>query len=162
MSEVLWPEAGQAAPDFSLPDATGALYDLAAFSGRWLVLYFYPRDLTSGCTTEAVEFSALLPRFVALDAAVVGISRDAPASHGKFINQNGLTVLLLSDVDVAVHKAYGVWRLKKSYGKEALGVVRSTFLIDPHGVVRHVWPKVARTAGHAEAVLQTLTGLVKG
>lgn len=162
MSEVLWPEAGQPAPDFSLPDASGRVHSLADFAGRWLALYFYPRDMTSGCTTEALEFSTLMPRFVELGAAVVGISRDAPASHEKFIVKNDLTVQLLSDPDTAVHKAYGAWRLKKAYGKESMGVVRSTFLIDPEGVVRRAWPKVAKAAGHAAAVLDALTGLAQG
>ena len=162
MNEALWPEAGQPAPDFSLPDASGGVHSLAEFAGRWLVLYFYPRDMTSGCTTEALEFSSLLPRFVELHAAVVGVSRDAPASHEKFIVKNDLTVLLLSDEDLAAHKAYGAWRMKKAYGKESLGVVRSTFLIDPQGVVRQAWPKVPKAAGHAEKVLAALTGLAKG
>lgn len=157
-----WPAEGQAAPQFSLPAADGSLHGLADFAGNWLVLYFYPKDLTSGCTTEALEFSALLPRFVALGAAVVGISRDAPATHEKFIIRNDLTVLLLSDPDAVAHRAYGAWRLKKAYGKESVGAVRSTFLIDPQGVVRKVWPKVARAAGHADAVLAALTQLSGG
>lgn len=157
MSDEPWPKPGDAAPDFALPDAAGAVHSLADFAGRFLVLYFYPKDLTSGCTTEALEFTALLPQFAALGAAVVGISRDKPASHAKFIDKNDLKILLLSDPDLVAHNAYGAWRMKKLYGKESLGAVRSTFLIDPQGAVRQAWPKVAKAAGHAEAVLAALT-----
>jgi thioredoxin-dependent peroxiredoxin len=162
MTDSSWPEAGDKAPDFVLPDAAGREHALADFAGRWLVLYFYPKDATSGCTAEALEFSSLRPRFAALGAAVVGVSRDAPASHAKFIAQNDLTVLLLSDPDHAVHEAYGAWRLKKAYGKETVGAVRSTYLIDPTGVVRQAWPKLAKAAGHAQAVLLALTQLTGG
>ena len=162
MTEATWPEVGSKAPDFSLPDADGRIHTLAEFAGRWLVLYFYPKDSTSGCTTEALEFSSLMPRFVALEAAVVGISRDKPASHAKFITTNALTVQLLADTELTALTAYGAWRLKKNYGKETLGTVRSTVLIDAQGVVRHVWPKVAKAAGHAAAVLATLTEMAGG
>jgi len=162
MSDTPWPEAGIAAPDFALPDAEGRLARLSDFAGRWLVLYFYPKDLTSGCTVEALEFTALVPQFAALDAAVVGVSRDTPATHTKFIDKNALTVSLLADAEHGVHAAYGAWRLKKAYGKESVGAVRSTFLIDPQGVVRRAWPKVAKAAGHAQAVLAALTQLRAG
>lgn len=162
MTEATWPEAGQPAPDFALPDADGRVHTLADFAGRWLVLYFYPKDMTSGCTTEALEFSTLMPQFVTLGAAVVGVSRDKPASHARFITKNDLTVQLLADTELAALTAYGAWRLKKSYGKESPGTVRSTVLIDPQGVVRHVWPKVAKAAGHAADVLATLTGMAGG
>jgi len=157
MSETPWPEPGTPAPDFTLPDAGGTLHRLADFAGRWLVLYFYPKDLTAGCTTEALEFSALVPQFAAQEAAVVGVSRDTPDTHTKFIRKNALTVLLLSDADHTAHMAYGAWRLKRTYGKETVGAVRSTFLIDPAGVLRQAWPKVAKVAGHAQAVLTALT-----
>ncbi|WP_300164086.1 peroxiredoxin [Solidesulfovibrio sp.] len=156
MSDEIWPMPGRPAPDFRLPDAAGVLHSLADFAGRWLVLYFYPKDLTSGCTTEALEFTDLLPRFEALGAAVVGVSRDKPASHAKFIDKHALSVLLLSDPELAAHNAYGVWRMKKMCGKECMGAVRSTFLIDPKGMVRQAWPKVAKAAGHAAAVLAAL------
>ena len=159
MTETLWPGEGSPAPDFSLSDADGRIRSLADFSGRWLVLYFYPKDSTSGCTTEAVEFSGLLPRFLALGANVVGVSRDKPASHRKFIDKHELTVTLLSDPDTATLAGYGAWREKKVCGKDCVGTVRSTFLIDPKGVVRKAWPQVAKAAGHAEAVLAALTGL---
>lgn len=157
MSETPWPEPGNPAPDFALPDAEGTVHRLADFAGRWLVLYFYPKDLTSGCTTEAVEFSALMPQFAEQEAAVVGVSRDTPDTHAKFIRKNELTVLLLSDPERVAHMAYGAWRLKRAYGKESEGAVRSTFLIDPTGVLFQAWPKVAKTAGHAQAVLTALT-----
>ena len=162
MTDTAWPEAGAPAPDFALPDAAGNLHRLADFAGRWLVLYFYPKDMTSGCTAEAVEFSALLSAYAALGAAVVGVSRDAPVIHARFAAKNALTVLLLSDPDAAVHAAYGAWRQKMAYGKEYVGAIRSTFLIDPSGVVRQVWPKVAKAAGHAQAVLASLTQLHSG
>lgn len=162
MSDQPWPAEGQPAPDFVLSDAKGQTHALADFSGRWLVLYFYPKDATSGCTAEAVEFSSLLPHFIALGAAVVGISRDKPASHAKFIARHDLTVQLLSDPDTAVHQAYGAWRPKKVCGKDCLGVMRSTFLIDPKGLVRQTWPQVAKAAGHAAAVLAALKQLAGG
>ena len=159
MSETSWPVAGDPAPDFNLPDADGRLHALADFTGKWLVLYFYPKDSTSGCTTEAVEFSGLLPRFLALGAVVVGVSRDKPASHRKFIDKHELTVTLLSDPELTSLAAYGAWREKKVCGKDCLGTVRSTFLIDPKGVVRKAWPQMAKAAGHAETVLAALTEL---
>ncbi len=162
MSEHPWPVEGQPAPDFALPDAGGRVHTLADHAGRWLVLYFYPKDSTSGCTTEALEFSELLPRFAALGADVVGVSRDKPASHAKFIDKNNLTVRLLSDMETAVLSAYGAWRQKKVCGKDCTGTVRSTFLVDPQGVVRKSWPQVAKAAGHAAAVLDVLTELAKG
>lgn len=162
MSEAVWPEAGTVAPAFILPDEAGREHALADFAGRWVVLYFYPKDCTSGCTTEAVEFSTLMAQFAAQGAAVIGVSRDTPASHTKFILQNDLTVLLLCDPDHAVHEAYGAWRLKKAYGKETVGAVRSTFLIDPSGVVRQAWPKVAKAAGHAANVLSALEKMTGG
>lgn len=162
MTEPVWPEAGSPAPAFTLPDEAGRAHALADFAGRWVVLYFYPKDCTSGCTTEALEFSSLMAKFAALRAAVIGVSRDTPASHAKFILQNDLTVLLLCDPDHAVHEAYGAWRLKKAYGKETVGAVRATFLIGPDGVVRRAWPKVAKAAGHAAAVLMALEKLTGG
>ncbi len=159
MSDAPWPVVGDPAPDFSLPDADGRVHSLADYSGKWLVLYFYPKDSTSGCTTEAVEFSGLLPRFLALGATVVGVSRDKPASHRKFIDKHELTVTLLSDPELAVLTAYGAWREKKVCGKDCLGTVRSTFLIDPKGVVRGAWGQVAKAAGHAQTVLDELTRL---
>ena len=159
MSETPWPVEGDPAPDFNLPDADGRRRALADYTGKWLVLYFYPKDSTSGCTTEAVEFSGLLPRFLALGADIVGVSRDKPASHRKFIDKHELTVTLLCDPELATLTAYGAWREKKVCGKACVGTVRSTYLIDPKGVVRHAWPQMAKAAGHAETVLAALTAL---
>ena len=145
-------EVGDAAPEFCLPGAPGASNQavcLKSYQGKWLVLYFYPKDNTSGCTREAVDFTAALPALHELDAEVVGISRDSPASHGKFAEKHGLqVVLLLSDQDHKVTEAYGAWALKKMYGKESFGVVRSTFLIDPKGRIARIWRKV-KVEGHA-------------
>ena len=149
-------DIGDAAPQFCLPGMDEREVCLDDFKGKWLVLYFYPKDSTSGCTTEAVEFSGLLPRFMAFGADVVGVSRDKPASHRKFIDKNELTVTLLSDPETATLAAYGAWREKKVCGKACVGTVRSTFLVDPKGVVRKSWGQVAKAAGHAEAVLAAL------
>ena len=160
--EPVWPAEGAPAPDFALPDATGTVRRLGDFAGRWLVLYFYPKDSTAGCTTEALEFSELLPQFTALGAQVVGVSRDSTASHDKFVAKNALTVSLLSDTGRETLQAYGAWRPKKVCGRESLGTVRSTYLIDPQGVVRRAWPTVAKAAGHARAVLEATRALAGG
>ncbi len=153
MSKKLSP--GAAAPAFVLPDSEGEAVSLNDFRGRWVVLYFYPRDNTSGCTTEAIDFTSLAPEFNRLKATIVGVSPDSCESHGKFILKHDLGITLLSDQGRDVLKQYGAWQLKKLYGKETYGVVRSTFLIDGKGIIRHVWEKV-RVAGHAEEVLATL------
>jgi len=151
-------EVGDIAPDFCLPMATGEEFCLKEYKKGWLVLYFYPKDNTSGCTREAVDFTAHLPDFHRLGAEVVGISRDSPASHEKFAAKHGLGVTLLSDQDHKVTEAYGAWALKKMYGKESYGVIRSTFLIDPEGKIAHIWRKVM-VDGHADAVLKRLQKL---
>ncbi|MDD1737618.1 MAG: peroxiredoxin [Methanothrix sp.] len=148
-------DAGDTAPDFCLPGAEGQDICLKDFEGKWLVLYFYPKDSTSGCTREAVDFTAALPQLSDLGAEVLGISRDSPASHRKFAEKHALGIKLASDVDHKVTEAYGAWALKKMYGKESYGVVRSTFLIDPLGKVAHAWRKVS-VKGHAEAVAKKL------
>ena len=148
-------DAGDTAPDFCLPGAEGQDICLKDFEGKWLVLYFYPKDSTSGCTREAVDFTAALPQLSDLGAEVLGISRDSPASHRKFAEKHALGLKLASDVDHKVTEAYGAWALKKMYGKESYGVVRSTFLIDPLGKVAHAWRKVS-VKGHAEAVAKKL------
>ncbi|NOX38255.1 MAG: thioredoxin-dependent thiol peroxidase [Calditrichaeota bacterium] len=151
---------GDQAPDFCLPDASEREVCLKDFRGKWVILYFYPKDNTSGCTTEAVDFTRHLPDYHALNAVVVGISPDSCQSHRKFIDKFGLKVQLLSDPDQRVLKQYGVWQKKKMYGREYMGVVRSTFLIDPEGKVAYIWPKV-KVAGHADAVLKKLQELQK-
>ena len=119
------------------------------------MLYFYPKDNTSGCTREAVDFTQALPILKSLGAEVLGISRDSPASHKKFTEKHSLGIKLASDADHKVTEAYGAWALKKMYGKESYGVMRSTFLIDPQGKVAHAWKKVS-VKGHAEAVAEKL------
>jgi peroxiredoxin Q/BCP len=146
---------GDAAPGFTLPDAAGTDVTLRSKQGSWVVLYFYPKDDTPGCTVEAIDFTAHARDFKDLNAQVIGISPDSCESHRKFILNHGLGILLLSDTDRSVLEGYGVWRLKKMYGKESYGVVRSTFLIDPAGMIRRIWRKVD-VKGHAEEVLSAI------
>ena len=123
------------APDFTLPDADGAPHSLADFRGQWVVLYFYPRDNTPGCTRQACAFAAAYGAFQARNAAVIGVSKDSAASHQKFAAKYELPFLLLSDPDHAVLELYDVWKEKKQYGKVSMGTVRSTYLIGPDGVM---------------------------
>jgi len=151
-------EEGQTAPDFTLPRDGGGEVTLSALRGRPVVLYFYPRDDTSGCTKEALAFTEALPRFEAAGAAVFGISKDTLAAHGKFRDKHGLGVPLLSDSDSDVCERYGVWVEKSMYGKKYFGIERTTFLIDPQGRVARAWRKV-KVSGHAEAVLEAVEAL---
>lgn len=144
---------GDDAPPFRLPSANGGEISLSDFLGKWVVLYFYSKDNTSGCTAEALEFTELKPEFDALNAVIIGISKDSPASHKKFAEQRSLNITLLSDVERKALEAYGAWQLKKTYGKESWGVVRSTVIIDPQGKIARIWPKVAKASGHAAVVL---------
>ncbi len=143
------------APDFCLPDAQGETHCLHDFKGKWVVLYFYPKDNTSGCTKEAVGFSEKIEEIEKLNAVVIGISKDSPKSHAKFIEKHGLKILLLSDEEHKVIEKYEAWGKKKMYGREYWGTIRSTFLIDPQGNIRKVWKKV-RVKGHVEDVLKVL------
>lgn len=145
---------GQMAPDFTLPAAgwSEATLTLSDLRGRLVVLYFYPRDNTPGCTTESQDFSGALPRLRDAGAEVFGLSTDTIASHDRFIAKQTLTVPLLSDVDAAVASAYDVWVQKSQYGRSFMGIERSTILIDGEGRVARIWPKV-RVAGHVDAVL---------
>ncbi|QCS49538.1 thioredoxin-dependent thiol peroxidase [Picosynechococcus sp. PCC 11901] len=152
---------GQAAPDFALTNAQGEARTLADYGGKWLVFYFYPKDNTPGCTTEALDFTALVPEFTALDAVIVGVSPDSEKSHGRFIEKKELAIELLSDPDHQTAEDYGVWQLKKFMGKEYMGIVRSTFLIDPQGQVAAIWSKV-KVKGHAQTVLETLQTQLSG
>jgi peroxiredoxin Q/BCP len=152
------PMNGTPAPPFCLPDAAGEEHCLADLLGRWVALYFYPRDNTSGCTLEARLFSDALPAFEVLGATVIGVSRDSPASHARFAEKHALRHRLLSDEDHAVLERYGVWKEKRLYGKVTMGTERSTFLIDPEGVVRAVWRKV-KVPGHPDAVREALEAL---
>ena len=135
-------EAGTKAPDFTLPDKDGRPVSLSDFRGKKVVLYFYPRDDTPGCTRQACAFAAAYDAFRELDAVVIGVSRDSAASHRKFAEKHGLPFLLLSDPELTVLQAYGVWQEKKLYGKVSMGVVRSTYLIDGEGVIERAMPKV--------------------
>ncbi len=148
-------EAGSKAPGFVLMNSEEKPVSLSDFRGKWLVLYFYPKDNTPGCTTEALDFTALKNRFDNAGAKVVGVSPDSCKRHRNFIEKKGLTVELLCDPEHQALNAYGVWQLKKNYGREYFGVVRTTFLIDPEGKIERIWPKV-RVKGHAETVLNTL------
>lgn len=151
---------GQKAPDFCLPDQNENNVCLKDFDGKWIVLYFYPKDNTSGCTREAQDFTSLKGDFESENAVVLGVSKDSVKSHVKFIEKKELGITLLSDEETTIHQKYDVWRTKKNYGKEYLGTVRSTFLIDTEGNIAKIWDNV-RTNGHAEKVLETLKSLKK-
>lgn len=149
------PETGDRAPDFPLILSDGTTPRLSDYRGRWLVLYFYPKDSTPGCTTEGLDFNARLAEFDALGASVIGASRDSLRSHQNFCAKQGFAFPLASDADEALCRAFDVIREKNMYGRKVLGIERSTFLIDPDGVISHVWRPV-KVPGHAQAVLDTL------
>lgn len=151
-------EAGEPAPEFTLPATRGGTASLGEYAGKFLILFFYPKDDTEVCTREAVAFSEMQPRFTRRKAAVLGVSRDGLADHKAFIAKYKLKVRLGSDEDGAVCNAYGVWQLKQLYGNKFMGIVRSTFLIGPDAVIRRVWRNV-RVPGHVEAVLQVLADI---
>lgn len=150
--------AGEKAPDFSLPRNGGGTVSLSDFAGKPVVLYFYPKDDTSGCTTEAVDFSGMTEDFAKLGATVIGVSPDSVKSHDKFAAKHNLSVVLAADEEHKALEAYGVWKEKSMYGKTYMGVERSTFLIDKSGKVAEVWRKV-KVPGHAEAVLKAAQAL---
>lgn len=135
-------EIGTKAPDFSLPDQNGDIHTLKEYAGRKVVLYFYPRDNTAGCTKQACGFAELYPQFVEKDAVVVGVSKDSVASHKKFEEKYNLPFTLLSDTELQAIKAYDVWKEKKNYGKVSMGVVRTTYLIDENGMIIKAYEKV--------------------
>ena len=153
MTEI--PKVGQPAPKFSAKDQNGNIVSLQDKSDRWLVLYFYPKDNTSGCTTEAKDFTDYAAQFKELSADIIGVSPDSEKSHCKFIDKHNLSIQLLTDPEHEVIESYGAWRLKKFMGKEYMGVVRSTFLISPDGKIAQVWDKV-RVKAHVEKVLSEL------
>ncbi|MDH4413267.1 MAG: thioredoxin-dependent thiol peroxidase [Rhizobium sp.] len=150
--------AGEMAPDFSLPRNGGGTVSLSDFAGKPVILYFYPKDDTSGCTAEAVDFSGLTAEFEKLGATVIGVSPDSVKSHDKFAAKHNLSVVLAADEEHKALEAYGVWREKSMYGKTYMGVERSTFLIDKSGKIADVWRKV-KVPGHAEAVLKAAQAL---
>ena len=152
--------SGEDAPDFCLPDYRGEEHCLRDYRGKWVVLYFYPKDNTSGCTREAKDFSQKKEEFEKLGAVIIGISKDSPKSHARFIEKHNLKILLLSDENHEVIEKYGAWGKKKSYGREYFGTVRSTFLISPEGKIVHVWRNV-RVKGHVDEVLKKLTEVIE-
>lgn len=149
---------GASAPAFDLPRDGGGRVSLAQFKGKPLVLFFYPKDDTSGCTTESLAFTALAGEFEKAGAAVVGMSPDSPAKHDKFIKKHGLSVILAADEDKSTLEAYGVWKEKSMYGRKYMGVERTTVLIGADGKIAAIWDKV-KVPGHAEAVLAAVQNL---
>lgn len=151
-------ESGKRAPAFTLLNQDDEKVKLSDLRGHWVVLYFYPRDNTPGCTVQACEFTEGVEAFTGLDAVILGCSPDSTESHRKFIAKQDLAIDLLSDPDHAVMEKYGAWGEKTLYGKKTTGVIRSTVLIDPDGKVAHHWPKV-QAKGHAEKVRAKLAEL---
>lgn len=151
-------EIGNDAPDFTVPTNNDGTFSLSAQKGTPVVLYFYPKDDTSGCTKEAIAFTEALPDFQAAGAKIVGISPDSPAKHDKFVAKHDLKVILGADEDKRVCEAYGVWVEKSMYGRKYMGVERSTFLIDADGKIAQAWRKV-KVPGHADKVLEAVKAL---
>ncbi len=152
------PEIGQQAPDFDLPRDGGGSLKLSDLRGKPVIVYFYPKDDTSGCTTEGKDFSALLPEFEKAGATVIGISPDSAKSHDKFKAKHGLSVVLVADEDKSAIQDYGVWVEKSMYGRKFMGVERTTILIDKDGRIARVWNKV-KVANHAAEVLEATKAL---
>lgn len=146
---------GDKAPNFTLQDKNGNSVSLSDFLGKKVVVYFYPKDNTPGCTRQACTFASNYDKFNALDVTVIGISKDSVGSHQKFAEKYALPFILLSDPDLDAIKAFGVWQEKKNYGKTIMGVVRSTFIIDENGIIEHVMPKV-KPDTNAEEILEIL------
>ena len=155
MSNAAGPQSGDKAPGFKAPRDGGETVSLADFSGKPVVLYFYPKDDTSGCTKEALAFTALAGDFKSAGAVVLGVSRDPVKKHDRFRDKHGLDVILISDEAGDITENYGVWVEKSMYGKKYMGIERATFLIDASGEVARVWRKV-KVPGHAEDVLQAV------
>lgn len=153
MSDVI--EISQTAPAFTLEDQNGESHKLSAYKGQWVVLYFYPKDSTPGCTKEACAFRDAAKDLQKAGAVVLGVSPDDVKSHAKFANKQSLNFSLLADPDQKICTKYGVWQEKSMYGKKYMGAVRTTYLIDPKGKIAHRWDKV-KVPGHVEAVLETL------
>lgn len=151
-------EVGQAAPDFTLPGDGDDTISLAALKGKRVVLFFYPKDMTPGCTIEARDFTALHEDFLRANTQIIGLSKDSVGKHEKFRAKHNLKSALASDEAGEVIEAYGVWSEKSLYGRTFMGIVRSTFLIDEAGVIRQIWRKV-KVRGHAEEVLEAAQAL---
>ncbi len=151
-------EVGTQVPDFCLPNQDDVEICLRDLRGRWIVLYFYPRDNTPGCTTEACDFTEAEPEFSDLNAVILGVSADSTKKHRNFIEKKSLGITLLSDESTQMMQQYGVWQLKKNYGREYMGIVRTTYIIDPEGIVAAVWEKV-RVKDHVASVKARLQEL---
>ena len=149
---------GDQAPEFSLPDADMSITESAGLFGKPYVIYFYPKDDTPGCTMEGIEFTDLMNEFEELGVAVVGVSRDTCVSHAQFRDKYGLSIALLADVEGQLCEAYGVWQEKEAHGEKKMGIVRSTFVVDGGGVVRHALYNI-KPKGHAEQVLELVRAL---
>ena len=149
-------EVGTKAPEFTLPDKDGNSISLTDFAGKKVVLYFYPKDNTPGCTRQACAFAGAYEEFKKINTVVIGISKDSMASHQKFAEKHSLPFILLSDPELTAIQTYGVWQEKKLYGKVSMGVVRSTFIIDENGMIEKVMPKVKPDTNAAE-ILEYLT-----
>jgi peroxiredoxin Q/BCP len=143
------------APDFCLPNQDDVEICLRDLRGKWIVLYFYPKDNTPGCTTEACDFSEAAPDFSSLNAVILGVSADSTAKHRDFIDKKDLSITLLSDESMSMLEEYGIWQLKKNYGKEYMGIVRSTLIINPDGVIKAIWKNV-KVKEHARIVREKL------
>ena len=148
-------EIGTKAPDFKLPDQNGDMHTLKEFKGKKIVLYFYPKDNTSGCTKQACGFAERYPHFTDKGAVVIGISKDSVSSHKKFEEKYGLPFILLSDTDLQAIKAYDVWQEKNMYGKKTMGIVRTTYLIDEKGIIEKAYGKV-KAADNPQQMLEEL------
>ena len=148
-------EANTLAPDFTAPTDGGGTFTLSEQRGKYVVLYFYPKDSTPGCTVEACNFRDANAEYAALNAVVVGVSKDSVRRHDNFVKKQELNFTLVSDADTDICEQYGTWVQKKMYGKEYMGIARATFLIDPDGMICHVWPKV-KVKIHADEVLEIL------
>ena len=153
---------GQAAPNFSLQGSDGKQHSLKDYAGRILVLYFYPRDNTPGCTAEAIGFSKVQPFFEQMGGVVVGVSKDSLKSHEKFVCEFNIPFTLLSDPDAAVMKAYGAYGEKLQYGKTTMGSIRSTVVISPEGMVIKHWPKIPKASEHPQKVMDFFMKLAGG
>ena len=149
-------EVGTKAPEFTLPDKDGKPVSLTDFAGKKVVLYFYPKDNTPGCTRQACAFAGAYEEFEKINVVVIGVSKDSAASHQKFAEKHGLPFILLSDPELTAIQAYGVWQEKKLYGKVSMGVVRSTFVINENGMIEKAMPKVKPDTNAAE-ILEYLT-----
>ncbi|MET1032721.1 MULTISPECIES: thioredoxin-dependent thiol peroxidase [Domibacillus] len=149
---------GKLAPIFTLPDQRGEMVNIADFKGKNIVLYFYPKDMTPGCTTEACDFRDQNSVFAQYETVIIGISPDPAARHQKFIEKHGLPFTLLADEEQTAAELYGVWTLKKNFGKEYMGIERSSFLINKEGIIAKEWRKV-RVKGHVEETLEAVKAL---